>query len=42
MILHAFYNKENIGDILLVRLNDDRTISSFEKNDDELLKKLED
>lgn len=34
MILHAFYNKENIGDILLVRLNDDRTISYFEKNDD--------
>lgn len=34
MILHAFYNEKNVGDILLVRLTDKRPISTYKKIDD--------
>lgn len=34
MILHAFYNKENIGDILLVRLTDERKVTFYKREDD--------
>lgn len=34
MILHAFYNIDNIGDVLLVRLADERNIDSYVVNDD--------
>ena len=34
MILHAFYNSKNIGDVLLVRLCDERNIDSYLRQDD--------
>lgn len=34
MNLHAFYNKEYIGDILLVRLNGERKVTKHERIDD--------
>lgn len=34
MNLHAFYNKNYVGDILLVRLTDERNVTSIEMKDD--------
>ena len=34
MILHAFYNLEHIGDCLLIRLNEHRDVTHFEKKED--------
>ena len=34
MNLHAFYRKESVGDILLVRLFNEGTTVSYEKKDD--------
>ena len=34
MILHAFYNSQNIGDVLLVRLCDERNVDSYLRIDD--------
>lgn len=34
MNLHAFYNNEYIGDILLIRLTDERHVTSIETKDD--------
>ena len=34
MILHAFYNDEFIGDVLLVRLSSERHVTEYKKEDD--------
>lgn len=34
MILHAFYNIEHIGDVLLIRLSDERNVDFYDRIDD--------